>query len=406
TGMDFNIENLFEQTKQKIVLQSYVFSETIISKIYEQNGITVDVPLKDLEGNILSDVGNRSPWYNQYNGDEVNSYGEIAHMLDATNIILGGSGTFETMAFSMDVIFEDAKQIVVLQSLVLSETIVQKIFDQNDTITSMPLVDLQNRPLQNNADRCAWYNDYSGETVVENELAKFLDSIELIVGEDSFETMGGIDVDSILAINFILVHDAQFDVTNSDFETLVNSVVMENIVAGLVEDIADTVMVDFLTVPADGYHFYKKDLITDYDPTTFNVSLYDLQGFLESLYVMNQSGIDYKILQSANILNFDDNTTTTFSKAMVISRVFKGSIEKMFNTMLQPTYTSMPDQIPVSFMPLVVYNKKAWDDVRFYQINYDGTRLLAYTNLIAKLAALKQTETVSGIDIPIAFYEE
>ncbi|MDD4212895.1 MAG: hypothetical protein PHY42_05835, partial [Bacilli bacterium] len=405
TGMDFNLEKLFIQEKQDKVLKSYVFAETIISKIYEQDGIAVNVPINDLNGSSLSNKGNRSPWFNVYDGDIVDTYGEIAYMLSATNTILGGSGTFETMAFEMNDLFDDAKQAVILRSLVLSETIVQKIFDQNDTITSMPTVDLVNRPLQDATNRSAWYNVYSGESIVENEIAKFLDSVELIVGEGSFETMGAIDIDTILGLTFVLNHNSDFYVTESDFATLVNSIVMENLIAPLVLDIAENAMLDYLTVPNDGYHFYKKDLITNYDPATFNGNLYDLQGFLESLYVMNQADIDYDDLANTNILTFNDTTAATFAKAMVISRVFKGSIEQMFNTMLYPTYNTMPAQIPVSIMPPIIYYKYDWDDVKFLQTDYDDeTRLVSYNNLVAKLAALKETETVNGYDIPTAFY--
>jgi hypothetical protein len=411
TGMDFSIENLFDETKQAKILKSYVFAETIISKIYEQNGLSVNVPIYDLDGNTLADTSDRTPWFNQYVGESVvpNSYGEIAHMLTASKTIIGDSGQgFDEMAFNINFLFDPVKQDTVLRSLVLQETIVQKILAETDTIGTPPAVDLQNRPLTDPNNRVAWYSDYRNDPViVTNELVKFLSSIELVVGEGSFETMGALDVDTILALDFTLTHDAEFYVTESDFETLVNSVVMENIIADLVEDIATTVMVDYLTVPADGYHFYKKELITNFDPATFDEDLYDLQGFMESLYVMNQSGIDYNDLASADILSFDESTSQTFSKSMVISRVFKGSIEEMYNSLLYPTYTSMADTIPVSLMPLIVYTKKAWDNVRFYQTDYDDeTRLEAYTALLVKLTSLQEITTVNEIPIPTAFYEQ
>ena len=406
-GMDFTLEKLFDPNKQKTILKSLVFSETIVSKIYDQNGDNINVPLKDLEGNTLANRDNRTPWYNQYAGNDVTFYGEIAYMLKATEIILNGSGTFEDMDFTLDVLFNRTKQDEILKSLVLSETIVQKIFAQDDTITSVPDVDLIGRPLKDNANRLAWYNDYRNETMKRNELAKFLDAIQLVVGGGSFETMGAIDIDNILTLSFTLVHDEDLYATSSDFATLVNSVVMEGIIAPLINDIATNIMTDFLTVPSDGYHFYKKDLITDFNLETYNEALYDLQSFMESLYVMNQAGIDYKELDEVNILGFDEETSETFAKAMVISRVFKGSIEQMFNEMLLPTYNSLPNVIPVSLVPYIAYSKKTWVDVKFNQADYeDKTRKEAYNLLVAKLESFKETIEVNGVVILTAFYEE
>ena len=240
-----------------------------------------------------------------------------------------------------------------------------------------------------------------------NELAKFLDAIQLVVGGGSFETMGAIDIDNILTLSFTLVHDEDLYATSSDFATLVNSVVMEGIIAPLINDIATNIMTDFLTVPSDGYHFYKKDLITDFNLETYNEALYDLQSFMESLYVMNQAGIDYKELDEVNILGFDEETSETFAKAMVISRVFKGSIEQMFNEMLLPTYNSLPNVIPVSLVPYIAYSKKTWVDVKFNQADYeDKTRKEAYNLLVAKLESFKETIEVNGVVILTAFYEE
>ncbi|MDD3191718.1 MAG: hypothetical protein PHP41_03085 [Bacilli bacterium] len=404
SGINFNLETLFDANSQKIVLKSTVFSETIISKIVDQDGNAVNVPVNDLEGNSLSDTSDRTPWFNQYVDDEVNRYGEIAKMLNATNAILGGSGTFETMSFDINVLFDDTKQGIVLKSLVLSETIVQKIFANTTAISDIPNVDLRNRALKDATDRIAWFNEYdnSDDLLAENELAKFLDAIALILNGNDFASMGAITIDSILDLTFVITLDVNMDVVSSEFATLVDSVVMENIVSPLVQTVATTVMDDYLIVPSGGYNWFKKDLITGFDPSTMDASIYDTESFLESLYTMHKSGIDYTNLGATPVSSLDDPTIVELSKAMVISRTFKGSTAFMYNTILEPTYNAMPASIPG------VATKKSWDDVKFIQADYDGTKVESYNNLVAKFAELKQTQTVTFMgmdyDVSTAFY--
>ena len=59
---------------------------------------------------------------------------------------------------------------------------------------------------------------------------------------------------------------------------------------------------------------------------------------------------------------------------MVVSRTFKGSIEKMFNAIMSPEYI---------IKSLVNNNMKSWNDVKFNASDYDNeTKIQARDNFI------------------------
>lgn len=348
-NINFEIDVLFDKTKQTTVLKSYVFSETIVKKIIEEDANVINVPLNDLQGRSMSNSDDRSPWYNVYQWNTTNKeyelikQGEIARMLDAVDAILDEGGTFATMDFGLEKIFDDDIQEIVLRSLVLSETIVAKILDNKDAIHSVPDVDLKNRSLVDDENREAWYNQYDDENnlIEVNELGKFLKGIKLILGGKDYTDLGEIVIDDILALELNVNHDEDFNLISSDFATILDSVVLEHIIAPLAAEIADNI--EGLNEPDDGYKWYKKEIITDYDPDTFDEQSYDLQSFLESLYIMSQAGINYNDLGSTNLKELTDDTIEDFAKAMVVSRVFKESIASIFNNIIGYEFFNQAD---------------------------------------------------------------
>ncbi|MFA7367634.1 MAG: hypothetical protein WC008_04925, partial [Bacilli bacterium] len=384
-GMSFDLTQAFDETNQPIILKSKVISESIVNKVFNEGSSGVLIMPSATYVNPLVDSSevNRDKWFNQYNEDVVVFKGEIAHLLDAADQILPPGSNFEGMDFDIDALFDKPKRDIILKSHVFAETIIDKILDNSTVVTNVPTIDLEGRSFDDNLDRSAWYNNYDQVTIEENELGKFLRSISLVVGPNSFATMPAITIDHILGLEFNVVMDVQKIITSSDFSELVNSVLMENIIAPLALNIATTVLVSYLNEPANGYQFYKANLITGYDINTFDAASYDLQSYLESLYLMKKAGFDYSNLSSISIAELSNEEIVGLSNSMVASRIFKGSIAKLFNELLQPYYQLLP-----AINPLTFQSKKLWDDVKLDQTDYNGTAYDAHTNLVAKLTSL------------------
>lgn len=364
--LSFDLKKVFEEESQKEILKSKVISETIVHMIYEESGNGVLVMPSTNYLNGLSDLS-RDKWFNQYDAhDNFVSSGEIAHLLNAANLVLPEGNDFAGINFDVDLLFNKTSQRTILQSYVFAETIISKILDNTNTIGSIPETDWEGRSLIDIDNRDAWYNKTVNGEVIENELAKLLDGISLIVGNATFNNMGEIVIDNILELQFNIEVNENKVVTTSDFTTILNSVVLEHIISPLVEIIAEGPLHGFLNEPSDGYHFYKKDHLTPYDT----------QSFLESLYYMKKSGLNYNDLSSSGntLLNLSDEDIKILATAMVISRVFKGSIAKMFNLIIEP-FTSM-----------LGTNGNMY---KFNQADYDGTPLDAYNNLYNKLNMIK-----------------
>ena len=65
---------------------------------------------------------------------------------------------------------------------------------------------------------------------------------------------------------------------------------------------------------------------------------------------------------------------------MVISRIFRGSIEKMFNTILYPDYL---------IKQLSGASLKPWDNIKFVQSNYNGnTRTAARDKFVSTFTTI------------------
>ncbi|MFA7367500.1 MAG: CvpA family protein, partial [Bacilli bacterium] len=185
-GMTFDISKVYG-ANQELVLKSKVISETIVKKVFDEslNGDVV-IP-SDIYLNQELDE-NRDKWYNSYNGDLLLGKGEIAHLIDAVNILTGGE-TFEGLNFDLSQAFDEVNQPIILQSKVISETIVKKIFDESTTgNVKVPSVLYVNELVDPNRDK--WFNDYNGDVLTyKGEIAYLLDAVDILTDGDTFEGM-------------------------------------------------------------------------------------------------------------------------------------------------------------------------------------------------------------------------
>ena len=126
-----------------------------------------------------------------------------------------------------------------------------------------------------------------------------------------------------------------------------------------------------LNIPSDA-NWYKKDVS--------GTEEYDLLTFLQSFYLL-QDVFDYQnnkdILSTAlQISKLNDQEIDKLATAMVISRIFRGSIEKMMNTIFAPTYLLKYAQNPSAVKP--------WDSIKFVQNDYVGnTKAQAKTKFVS-----------------------
>lgn len=389
--LSFNLNALFNDDIQKDILQSKIISETIVHKINKvaESG-NLNLPSETYLEKI--DNPNRDKWFNDYSFENVIK-GEISYLLKAVELIVGETGSFETIEFDISELFDDSKQVEILKSTVISETIISKIISNEDSIPSdtLPTVDLEGRPLNNADNRDAWYNDYSNG-IKENELAKFLDSLALILGTDnSFELMGAITIDEILNLEFNVIMNTDKEVVSSDFDILLDSIIMEYIISPLVIEIAQStdMLGNYLIITNDNY-FKKEDVIANFG--AFDEKLYDTKSFLDSLYLLNNAGFHYSEIKDRKLEDFEVEKFDDIGNSMVASRIFKASIAKMFNAFGESYYNDLPNSIPFTS-----YVKKNWDDVKFYQSDYDNTTPLeAHTLFKAKLTSWTD---------PMTFYE-
>lgn len=388
----FDINVAYDQDNQATLLKSHIVAESMVHIINDEltNGDTLVRPSVTYINDIID--SNRELWYNKYIDARIIK-GEIAHFIDAAYKILGPELALSDIEFSINDLFEEENQEVILKSAILSETIVSKIKNNDTAISDIPDEDLRGYPFDDAEDRRAWFNIYDedGTLVEENEIVRFLKAIELILNGSEFEDLGVIDVDYILELDFAIIINDDKEVTSSKVAIMLDSMIIEKIIANHTGKITgtDKPLADYINEPVDGYHWLKAD-VYDSISGTYDSDLYDLESFLNSLFLMNALDIKYDKFNEINLLDLDANDITGLSEAMVISRVFKGSIAKMFNKLLVPVSNNY-DNI-IAFPDIVDMDdgktgtKRSLEDVEFKQSYYTGTNLEAYDKLTETLA--------------------
>ena len=170
----------------------------------------------------------------------------------------------------------------------------------------------------------------------------------------------------------IPTYDANCNITSNEIEMMLKSMVLEEIFVNVSKKMmaSDGYLGAVINVPSD-VNWYKKDVS--------GTEEYDLLTFLQSFYLL-QDLLDYQnnknILETFDqISSLNDSEVDELATAMVISRIFRGSIEKMMNTILGAKYI---------LKTLTNSSMKPWDSVKFVQNDYVGnTKAQAKEKFIA-----------------------
>ncbi|MFA6627835.1 MAG: hypothetical protein WCT17_04830, partial [Bacilli bacterium] len=295
-AISFDISELFAPENRPTFLKSRVISETIVHQIFETATTSSSLYIPGtLYLNAADDATdyNRDQWFNVYSGNVLTFKGEIDYLLDAADLVLGEGASFDTITFDVGIAFDPVNQSTLLRSLVISETMVQKIAEEANAMGSMlTLPGLQyvnDVSLSQNRDK--WFNDYSGETVVEHELAHLLNATSKVTSGSDFANL-----------SFDL--SAAFDPINQPI-VLRSYVISETILQKIVEETNSPT--SMLMLPPVGY--LEDPTLSDRD-TWFNE--YDASGNVtktnELAHLLNASNI---LLSGGNF----DNVTFDLSAA-------------------------------------------------------------------------------------------
>ena len=185
----------------------------------------------------------------------------------------------------------------------------------------------------------------------------------MILGSTSFKDLTSFSLANIVNnSNMVPQYDSNYDVTNSNIEIMLRSIIIETIFVEITKPIYNQLRASVLNEPVGGFVWYKKDLAGSYIE-------HDLRTFLESYYIM-QKHINYdNITETVNTLihlgdGTHDEELDHLAAGMVISRSFRGSIALMFNKIFKGKYNGLYATHSAVMKP--------WDEVAFNQTKYDN----------------------------------
>src|SRR5690554_1346437 len=219
-NINFDLSVAFKDNNREIILKSKVFSETLVNMVYEETqkpDSIMKIP-SYIYVNELTEA-NRDKWFNEYVGDSVVFKGELAHLIDAAEIILDG-GIFDNVKF--DLTNAHAEQDTILRSMVFSETLVNMVFEEAEKgVISIP----NQKYVEGIEDieRDKWFGDHENNT--KGELAYLLDAAHLLT---SSEGTGFTDID--FEVDVLFDKNTQVDILKSAVfsETIVEKILAKN----------------------------------------------------------------------------------------------------------------------------------------------------------------------------------
>ncbi|MBP5551415.1 MAG: MFS transporter [Bacilli bacterium] len=353
---------LFDPLCQRNIVSSRIISETIITRLEGVAALSIPnsthVELKSLE--------DRTAWW------DVDT-GEIIYFLNSVGSLLTDEQKSNLDSFNLDIntvyanLTDEAARTVLLSSYVISDTL-RVNFMSVDALSTVPTVANAGVDLVNDLD--AWYlisEDRS--TVSHKELWNLIASIKLLLGDDFNEAKTFTLDDLLNNDDFIPALDANKVNTNTNVHTFLQSKMIEQVFVDLAKSIltGEGVMADYINEPYGGYVWYEHIYTTTYrEDDRFE---YDLQTILESLYEMNAAGLNYSTFggsasQIATALASVNRAK--LADAFVISRTFRGSIQKTFNGIFETPYTAA--------YAIGLYNGHpidSWATVALVQADYD-----------------------------------
>ena len=365
---------LFDPACQRDIVSSKIISETIITKLEGVAALSIPnsthVNLKSLE--------DRTDWWNTDNG-------EIIYFLNSVGSLLTNEQKSNLDSFNLDVnavythLTDEDDRTVLLSSYVISDTL-RVNFMAVDALSTVPTVANAGIDLVNDLD--AWYLiSADRSTVSHNELWNMIASIKLLLGDDFNESKNFTLDDLLNNEDFIPALDANKVNTNPNVHTFLQSKMIEQVFVDLAKSIltGDGVMAAYINEPYGGYVWYEHIYTTTYSED--DRYEYDLQTILESLYEMNAAGLNYSTFggSAAQIATaLASVNRAKLADAFVISRTFRGSIQKTFNGIFETPYTAA--------YAIGMYNGHpidSWATVALVQADYDEpvTRASASTTL-------------------------
>ena len=248
---DIKLQNVIDN--QDDILKSLVITATIKSKIEDMdksNGGSLPITTYDI--GLSSD--SLDGWKNTYDGDTVESHGEISALLNAISIILTIDNNTKLDEFSTDniklgrIVYE---KDVILKSLIISSTIREKIEDIDSLQTPDDLADV--------SDLTGWKSTYDSETgdVLEyGELARLLTSIKYVLN---------ISVDDDSNFNDINVDNIKVNALVTNRQVILHSIILAETIKEQVLDNASTDDSKILRLPAYYLNSASPNYISWYD---------------------------------------------------------------------------------------------------------------------------------------------
>ncbi len=364
---NINSENVIPQNE---VLKSIIISETILKKIVFENSERISIP----SGVGLDDENDRSKWFNEYNeNDQLVKTNELANLINS----LGKMITSEQMTHLQDLniyqlideillLFNDESNInIILKSYVICETLKNKVssvksFRDDSTDTDyVKMAFSKNGMNANNSND--WYGFDASGNPLQKELWNLLVGSSVLLGKRSLLDLEKISIEVLLENpDLIPEYDENCNITSNEIEIMLKSIVLEeafaNIAITLCSGSGYLAMV--IDVPSD-VNWYMRDVK--------GTEEYDLLTFLQSFFII-QDKFDYSnnkdILSTASqIINLNEKEVKEVGTAVVISRIFRNNIEKLFNTIFMPYYALKYYSNP---------SIASWDSVKFVQTDYLG----------------------------------
>ncbi|MBO4623161.1 MAG: hypothetical protein J5691_04655 [Bacilli bacterium] len=365
---------LFDPACQRDIVSSRIISETIITRLEGVAALSIPnsthVTLKSLE--------DRTDWW------DVDT-GEIIYFLNSVGSLLTDEQKSNLDSFNLDIntvyanLTDEDARTVLLKSYVISDTL-RVNFMNVDALNTVPTVENAGVDLVNDLD--AWYLiSADRSTVSHKELWNMIASIKLLLGDDFNESKNFTLDDLLNNEDFIPVLDANKVNSNTNVHTFLQSKMIEQVFVDLAKSIltGDGVMANYINAPYGGFVWYEYIYTTNYSED--DRYEYDLQTVLESLYEMNAAGLNYSTFggSAASIASaLASVNRAKLADAFVISRTFRGSIQKTFNGIFETPYTAA--------YAIGMYNGHpidSWATVALVQADYDepATRASASSTL-------------------------
>ena len=353
------------------ILKSKIVSLTIINKIKELNNNGLYITHTYLNDD--------AKWYSQY--DENNhlvKHNELGNLISSLDLIIGDECSldsidlFETINTTLDLFENDANIVIILKSSVVCETLKENLLSVK-SLSDLGYVDRAFENYNKNVnDFKEWYDFDENGNPVQKELWNLIKGVHLVLNNEDINKVEDYTMEMLIENEALRpkVND-NCEITSSQIGIILKSIVLEEAFVTRVKEFTkeDGYLGLVVNIPND-FKWYRKDVKGSDE--------YDLQTFIESFYLIQQS-FDFTnnkdILSSiTNLRKLSQEEVKALGTGMVVSRTFKGSIEKMFNAIMSPEYI---------IKSLVNNNMKSWNDVKFNASDYDNeTKIQARDNFI------------------------